>query len=237
MHVCVSECVCACVRARVCVSGCVGLCGDEPQRNDRFLCADRNWFRLDGPHGACHYTAPSSLLRPAGYPRTFMYGSMIPSLVLIIALHFMKNSHPWNVVLLGLFTVCESLMIGVLAAAYKTAGMTDVLLSAAGLTLGIFLCLTAFVFISKKDFSFMGGFLFAGLFIMIGWGLLNLIFGWRVCGLSVVQEERARRWGRRGKMGTSRAAMWSSSCHLDTKADLLGLLGLSHIGLRAVCHR
>jgi FtsH-binding integral membrane protein len=115
-----------------------------------------------------------------GYPRTFMYGSMIPSLVLIIALHFMKNSHPWNVVLLGLFTVCESLMIGVLAAAYKTAGMTDVLLSAAGLTLGIFLCLTAFVFISKKDFSFMGGFLFAGLFIMIGWGLLNLIFGWRV---------------------------------------------------------
>jgi FtsH-binding integral membrane protein len=114
-----------------------------------------------------------------GYPRTFTWGSMVPSLISLIALAIFKNKHPLNLALLGVFTVSQSLMLGVISAMFTTAGLAGTLLSAAGLTLGIFLCLTAYVFLSKKDFSFLGGFLFSALFIMSGWALLNMIWGWQ----------------------------------------------------------
>eukprot|EP00668_Euglena_longa_P000669 GGOE01000811.1.p1 GENE.GGOE01000811.1~~GGOE01000811.1.p1 ORF type:complete len:269 (+),score=84.29 GGOE01000811.1:29-835(+) len=115
-----------------------------------------------------------------GSPQAFMYGSIIPTIGILISLHFVKNVHPWNAILLFAFTLFESLSLGVISASYAHMGMGDVLISAAGLTMAVFLCLTGFVLLSKKDFSFLGGFLFAALFVMVGWGLLNIIFGWRV---------------------------------------------------------
>jgi FtsH-binding integral membrane protein len=46
-----------------------------------------------------------------------------------------------------------------------------------GITFGIFLSLTAFVVLSKWDFSFMGLYLFAGSIILMGWGLVNMLLG------------------------------------------------------------
>eukprot|EP00667_Euglena_gracilis_P020568 EG_transcript_22299 len=115
-----------------------------------------------------------------GHPQAFLYGSALPTLGICIALPFLKNVHPWNAVLLFAFTLLESVSLGVVGAMYAHLGMSDVLISAAGLTMAVFLCLTTFVLLSKKDFSFLGGFLFTVLFIMIGWGLLNIIFGWKV---------------------------------------------------------
>ena len=47
-----------------------------------------------------------------------------------------------------------------------------------GITFVIFLSLTAFVVLSKWDFSFMGMYLFAGSFILLGWGLVNMLLGY-----------------------------------------------------------
>ena len=47
-----------------------------------------------------------------------------------------------------------------------------------GITFAIFAALTAFVVLSKWDFSFMGLYLFAGTLILMGWGLINMLMGY-----------------------------------------------------------
>ncbi len=49
--------------------------------------------------------------------------------------------------------------------------------TAALLTLSVFAGLTTYAFVTKNDFSWMGGALYIGLFAMIGIGLCGLIFG------------------------------------------------------------
>lgn len=51
-----------------------------------------------------------------------------------------------------------------------------ILAQAAGLTIIMFGALTAYVFISKKDFSFLGGILFVGLVGLVLGGLVNALF-------------------------------------------------------------
>lgn len=52
--------------------------------------------------------------------------------------------------------------------------------TAAVVTLGIFLGLTAYVFITKQDFSWMGGALTIVLFLMIGIGVASMIWGFEL---------------------------------------------------------
>lgn len=61
-----------------------------------------------------------------------------------------------------------ALMLAVL----KTGSMA-VVYQAAGITGSIFVGLTAYTFISKKDFSFLGGIVYVGLFAVIGIMLVN----------------------------------------------------------------
>ncbi|SRR5579871_1546162 len=58
-------------------------------------------------------------------------------------------------------------------AVLKTGSM-DVVFQAAGITGSIFVGLTAYTFISKKDFSFLGGIVYVGLFAVIGIMLVNM---------------------------------------------------------------
>jgi FtsH-binding integral membrane protein len=119
------------------------------------------------------------------------YAALIASIVLLISLYCNKNSYPLNAYLLGCFTFCESWLVGTICALYQqeaemclakgNAGCSNLGLLiwiAWGITFAIFGALTAFVVISKWDFSFMGMYLFAGALIMMGWGLLNIILGW-----------------------------------------------------------
>lgn len=115
---------------------------------------------------------------------------LIPMIILLFALHYCKNSFPLNMWLLAGFTIAESLVVGFVCAAHQQAGVdcaTHGLHSCAGMgtivwyawaaTFVVFGSLTAFVMFSRIDFSFLGLFLFAGSIIMIGWGLLSMIFG------------------------------------------------------------
>ena len=102
--------------------------------------------------------------------------AMFSTLGLIFALSCYKNTHPTNMWLLGAFTAAEAYTVGVLCASYSQAGLGLVVLQALLLTAGVFIALTAYVFVSKKDFSWLGGGLFAVLLILLFWGLLNAFF-------------------------------------------------------------
>ncbi|MBL6734553.1 MAG: Bax inhibitor-1 family protein, partial [Shewanellaceae bacterium] len=61
----------------------------------------------------------------------------------------------------------------------------QLIMQALGLTSAIFLGLSAYVITTKKDFSFMRGFLFAGLLVMIGCALINLFVQSSVAFLAI----------------------------------------------------
>ena len=74
-------------------------------------------------------------------------------------------------VLLFTFTILSGITVSPLIYVYKAvAGQ------AALLTVVAFCGLTAYVFVSKKDFSFLGGMLTVGIVLMVVGGLLNAIF-------------------------------------------------------------
>jgi len=90
-------------------------------------------------------------------------------------------------------TVCESLLVGSICAIYQSAGVGYLVLQAAVATFTIFGCLTAYCFKSKKDFSFLGGFLFSGLVGLLVVGLIQIVlsmfgvrFDWLNLCVSVV---------------------------------------------------
>lgn len=61
----------------------------------------------------------------------------------------------------------------------------SLVMTALGGTGAIFLALSGYVLTTKKDFSFMGGFLMVGLFVMIGASLLNIFLQIPVLSLAV----------------------------------------------------
>ena len=79
-----------------------------------------------------------------------------------------------NMVGLFTFTTLSGLMIGPMLMMYISAGMGMVVVQALALTAVTFFGLTGYVIFSKKDFSFMSGFLTVGIIILIVGGLINL---------------------------------------------------------------
>ncbi len=92
-----------------------------------------------------------------------------------LALACIKVKPPFNIVLLCLFVAGFSLMIGVTCAAYFEAGWGGVVLQAFVATFAIFGAITAYCYTTKKDFSFLGGFLLAGAVALITLTLLTFV--------------------------------------------------------------
>lgn len=102
---------------------------------------------------------------------------MIATFGFLFGLMATKDQHPMNLYMLAGFTAAESYMVGTICAVYAERGIGDLVLEAFGLTMLVFVSLTVYCFVSKRDFSFLGGFLFAGLLIILGASVLNLLFG------------------------------------------------------------
>lgn len=80
-----------------------------------------------------------------------------------------------NVLALLAFTfVSGAFLAPALMYAVLKTGSMDVVFQAAGITGSIFVGLTAYTFISKKDFSFLGGIVYVGLFAVIGIMVVNI---------------------------------------------------------------
>lgn len=103
--------------------------------------------------------------------------STIGTLGSLFALIASKESYPLNMQLLAAFTFFESLLVGSVCAVYAKSGLSILVLEALIITLAIFAGITTYAFISKKDFSFLGGALFAGLLALIGCSIINLVLG------------------------------------------------------------
>lgn len=102
---------------------------------------------------------------------------MIATFGFLFGLMATKDQHPMNLYMLAGFTAAESYMVGTICAMYAERGIGDLVLEAFGLTMLVFVSLTVYCFVSKRDFSFLGGFLFAGLLIILGASVLNFLFG------------------------------------------------------------
>lgn len=93
------------------------------------------------------------------------------------------RKYPLNYILLFSFTICEGVLVGVISASYAK----DIVMIAAGLTVGITIGLTFFAMQTKWDFTMMGGILVSilvtlviGSFIMIFFRpnkTVNIVYG------------------------------------------------------------
>ena len=101
---------------------------------------------------------------------------LIVAFGLIFAISKMRNS-VWGIVLVFAFTGILGFSLGPMLNLYmSTAGGTQTVVTAIGLTGLIFLSLSGYTLISQKDFSYLSGFLMTGLIVVIGCMLL-LFFG------------------------------------------------------------
>lgn len=83
------------------------------------------------------------------------------------------------------FTGLMGFALGPILNAYTALHGPGIVMQALGGTGIVFLGLSGYALTSKKDFSFMGGFLFAGLIILVLGGLINLFVGSSVAQLAL----------------------------------------------------
>jgi FtsH-binding integral membrane protein len=111
-----------------------------------------------------------------------MFGAMLGSLWVVTLL---RNS-AWGVAALFGFTFISGLMLTpilTVAAGFSNGGQLVAL--SGGLTAAVFFALASYATVSKRDFSFLGRFLFVGLILLIVASLANLFFQVPVVALSI----------------------------------------------------
>lgn len=89
----------------------------------------------------------------------------------------LKNKYPINMVLLAGFTLAMGFLVASICASYYESGAGVVVLEAAVCTLAVLITLTTYVLITKKDFSYLGGFLGAALMVLIVASIANFALG------------------------------------------------------------
>lgn len=100
---------------------------------------------------------------------------LVLPLVLLWPLYVYQQKHPLNLILLGLWTSCLSITVGVSCA--NTDG--KIVLEALILTSAVVASLTAYTFWASKkgkDFSFLGPILFTSLFVLLLTSFLQMFF-------------------------------------------------------------
>ncbi|MDK1022973.1 MAG: Bax inhibitor-1/YccA family protein [Gammaproteobacteria bacterium] len=119
------------------------------------------------------------------------YMGFLPLLVafaLIFAINKLKNSG-WGIVLVFAFTGILGFALGPVIGFYmQVPGGNEAVMTSVGLTGLIFLSLSGYTLTTQKDFSFMRGFLFTGLMVIIGAMLLMFVgsfFGFYISGLQL----------------------------------------------------
>jgi len=96
-------------------------------------------------------------------------------LIGMIPLYCYRHSHPMNLVMLSLWTLCIALTTSVVACFYQG----PIVLEALFITAVVTVSLTAYTFMGAKkgqDFGYLGPMLFAGLMALIIGGFLQIFF-------------------------------------------------------------
>ncbi|KAG1358617.1 protein LIFEGUARD 2 [Cocos nucifera] len=104
----------------------------------------------------------------------YIFLIILPFIVLC-PLYYYHQTHPWNYLFLGIFTVSLSFAVGLTCA--FTSG--KVILESVILTAVVVVSLTLYTFWAARrgyDFSFLGPFLFAAVMILIIFALIQILF-------------------------------------------------------------
>ena len=111
---------------------------------------------------------------------------LLVALGLLFAINKMRNS-VWGIVLVFAFTGFMGFSIGPVVSYYMaTSGGSQIVMTALGMTGLVFFSLSGYTLVTKKDFSFMSGFLMTGLWVVFGSMMLMLVgglLGWHIPGL------------------------------------------------------
>lgn len=100
--------------------------------------------------------------------------AFVLTFVIIIVLACCENvrrTFPMNMIFLGIFTLCESLLLGSVASHYDSWEV----LAAVGVTAVVAFSLTIFAFQTKWDFTMMSGGLFVCVIVLFCFGILCAI--------------------------------------------------------------
>ncbi len=103
---------------------------------------------------------------------TFMFG---PLAILFLAM-FTHSIPGLNLMLFLAFAVLDGGLLGFIAKVYAAAGLGIIFAQAALLTLLVFGGITAYIRVTKKDFSYMGTWLFWGLLLLLGASIAGFFF-------------------------------------------------------------
>jgi FtsH-binding integral membrane protein len=101
--------------------------------------------------------------------------TFLATLLPLFGAQMFRNAFPLNIGLTLLFTVIQGVWIAPLVLVME-ARQPGVAIQAGLLTLSAFAVLTAYAFISRRDFSAWGSFFIVGVWVLIGTSLLNLFF-------------------------------------------------------------
>jgi len=101
-----------------------------------------------------------------------LWSGIIGGFATLFALHFYQKRFPLNLVLLGAFTLCESIILAV--------GLLEidggVILQSLEITITVFVGLTVYATYTKEDYSWLRSYLFVGLWTLIFGGFLQFFF-------------------------------------------------------------
>jgi FtsH-binding integral membrane protein len=100
---------------------------------------------------------------------------MIAEIALIFAANAFKDKMPLNFILLYSFAAVTGLSISPLISILFSAGYSDIVYQALGITAGMTIALSAYAWTTKRDFSGFAPYLFAGVIGLILVGLLNAL--------------------------------------------------------------
>lgn len=116
-------------------------------------------------------TQPSIMELVARHPFLSFLGTLAP----LLGAQFFRRQFPINIGFTLLFTLVMGVFIAPLVMVMESR-QPGVASQAAILTLSTFGVLTAYAFISRRDFSAWGSFFVVGLWVLIGTSLLNMFF-------------------------------------------------------------
>lgn len=102
-------------------------------------------------------------------------GATIVSLIVLVCI---KLPFPFNLIMMYVFVLCQSVLVGFIVSRYYNSGEGIIVLQAFILTAATFLSITFYCAITKNDFSFLYGFLGAGMLVLILAIVFNFAFAW-----------------------------------------------------------
>jgi len=104
-----------------------------------------------------------------------LWVSLVVTFVMLFALSCFPSvarTHPTNLICLAAFTLCQSLLVGVIASTYSPEIVVKAVVTTAVVTAG----LTLFAFQTKIDFTAMSSSMFVLLLVLILFGIWTAIF-------------------------------------------------------------